>query len=87
MSDKFHCHVVEIWSGFKTNGWISSADGAKPDLEGVGKHWFFVDLVEVDGGRCGVDASTDYGAMILSAEEYGRGYGVPVRDLVVGGAE
>lgn len=82
-----------IWSHIEiTSGILSgparyyAGNVCRLDFKDIGRRMFFVDAVEPDGGRIGMHDCFVYGEAILAAEEVAREEGIPVRDLVMGGA-
>lgn len=66
---------------------LIGADGVRYLDHEVGTFRFFVELVEIDGGRIGVWDGLDYEDAIRNAEEARREWEIdePVHDLIAGG--
>lgn len=75
---------IELYSGIVTGERIIDADGERwvPCLVG---EMFFIDIVEVDGGRCGMWSGRSLGQAKTEARLLAEDCGVELVDLVHGG--
>lgn len=85
---EIHPKYIEIDGGTVTASRIIGAEGVRFLDHEIGTFQFFIDLVEVDGGRIGLWSGLDYEQAIREAEQARREWEIdePVHDLVAGGA-
>ncbi len=77
---------IELSAGTVTASTIEDAEGVRALPDEIGKFMFFVDAVEVDGGRLSLDSTDDYETAIRLAEAARNDLEIdfPVRDNGVG---
>lgn len=63
-----------------------ASDGVRELIDHVGKFRFFIEAIDVEGGRLGVDSCADYEAAMRRAELARQDFGIdhPVRDNIAG---
>jgi hypothetical protein len=85
MSDSEWSHI-ELSSATVTEAYIEDAKGKRHLLTEIGQFRFFIDAVEKDGGRLGLDSCADYEDAIRRAEQARVDFEIdhPVLDKVVG---
>lgn len=78
---------IEICSGVLTGPTRTECAGVVTlSFENIGRRIFLVDAIEPDGGRITLHDTFNYAEAMIAAEESGREDGIPVHDLVLGGA-
>lgn len=82
--ESFRPAKVELWSGVVTGMRIIDADGER-SVPCLGGEMFFIDIVEVDGGRCGMWSGRALGQAKTEARLLANDCGVELIDLVHGG--
>lgn len=77
---------VELTAGTITSCTVETMDGVRAVPAAVGKFAFFIDLIDLEGGRLAIDSCGLYDEAIELAEEARIDFDVapPVRDLVLG---
>lgn len=77
---------IELSAGTVTEAYMLDGHIKRPLLNEIGKYRFFIDVVERDGGRLGLDSCETYEEAIQLAEEARIDCELtsPVRDRVVG---
>lgn len=77
---------IELTAGTITASTIEDSEGVRQNFSDIGKFIFFVDAVDTNGGRLGLDSSEDYESAIRSAEEARLDFEIdfPVKDTVAG---
>lgn len=85
-ADDINWSHIELTFGTVTEAYMEGAGGKRPLLTEIGQQRFFIDVVETDGGRLGLDTCADYETAIRLAEEARVGFEIdaPVHDHVVG---
>lgn len=59
---------IELSGATVTEAYVEGANGKRPLLTEIGQFRFFIDAVEKDGGRLGLDDCADYEDAIRWAE-------------------
>lgn len=72
---------VEITSGTVQSATITDEHGTRPDLTDVGKFFYYVDVIEVDGGRVSMWHGTDRERALEEAAILAKDFGGTIRDL------
>ena len=77
---------IELSSGTITASTVEGAEGVRQNVSDIGKFKFFIDAVEVGGGRLGLNSCEEYETAVRSAEEARVGFEIdfPVKDNVAG---
>lgn len=77
---------IELSAGTVTDAYIDGAEGRRALPAEIGQLRFFIDAIDVRGGRLGLDIAEDYEAAIRLAElaRVDLQIDFPVRDNVVG---
>lgn len=77
---------IELSAGKVTSSTIEGAAGVRNVPSDIGKVWFYVDAVEVDGTRLCLASSEDYERAIRAAEAARIDFEIdaPVKDTVAG---
>lgn len=78
--------TIEINAGLVTASCIIDATGNHPVPENIGKHLFFVDVVENDGGRIGMWSGPDYADARSEALSLAKDFSGRIVDLSGGAA-
>lgn len=74
---------IEILNGVqKGPARLTGQFGTRLDYSNAGRMTYYVDVVDVDGGRLTLYDDTSYEAAIVEAEEAARDWGVKVDDHV-----
>lgn len=76
---------IELSAGTVTHACVLDAHGKRALPSEVGQFRFYIDVVEYDGGRLGLDRCETYDHAICEAEQARHDWQLssPVRDLVV----
>ncbi|MVS99242.1 hypothetical protein [Devosia marina] len=76
---------IELSAGTVTDAYVLDEHGKRALPSEVGQFRFFIDVVEYDGGRLGLDSCDTYDHAILKAEQARHDWRLssPVRDVVV----
>jgi hypothetical protein len=77
---------IEIHACTVSEAYIEGGNGKRPLLSEIDQFRFFIDAVEKDGGRLGLDSCADYEDAIRRAEQARVDFDIdhPVLDKVVG---
>ncbi|MCW5720013.1 MAG: hypothetical protein KIS86_02615 [Devosia sp.] len=83
---------MSLWSHIELSGGrVSSAseeasEGVRELISQVGRFRFFIEAIDVEGGRLGLDSCADYEAALRRAELARQDFGIdhPVRDNIAG---
>lgn len=77
---------VEIDGGIVQTATVTDENGMRPILTDVGRFFYFVDVIEPDGGRIGMWHGTDHGEAVRQANILALDFGGKVRDRTGGAA-
>ena len=77
---------IELSGGTVTSSTTEGTEGIRQNFSDIGKFMFFIDAVETDGGRLGLDSCEDYENAIRLAEAARVDFEIdfPVKDTVAG---
>lgn len=77
--------TIEINAGLVTSSFVIDATGTHPVPQDIGKHLFFVDVVEIDGGRMGMWSGSEYADARSEAVSLAKDFSGRIVDLSGGG--
>lgn len=72
---------VEITCGTVQSATVTDENGTRPDLTDVGRFFYYVEVIEADGGRIGMWHGTNHGEAIQQANILAKDFGGNIRDL------
>ncbi len=78
--------AVEINGCTVQSATITDANGTRPVLTDVGRFFYFVDVIERDGGRIGMWHGTDHAEAVRQANILAIDFGGKVHDRTGGAA-
>lgn len=71
---------VEITGGTVQSATVTDASGTRPVLTDVGRFFYYVDVLEPDGGRIGMWHGTDHAEAVRQANLLAVDFGGKVHD-------